>query len=275
MLIADAQIHIWGANTPERPWPTGVQVAPQRAIPIGFEELRDTMDEVGIDRVVLVPPSWEGLRNDLVNAAAEKYPDRFASMGRLDLSAPRSLEDWRAQPGMLGVRTIFLLEHQREQLHEGLAEWLWRECEAYDIPVMFFAPKDTGAIAEIAQAHPSMRLIIDHCNIGLESFDEAIGPELAHVRELARFENVAIKVSGLPQLVHENYPFPSLHGHIKSVIDAFGIERCMWGSDLSRLTCPYADWLALFTGDELALSENDKAQILGRSLMHWVSWPID
>ena len=276
MLIADAQIHIWGANTPERPWPTGVQVAPQRAYPIGSEELLATMNDVGIDRVVLVPPSWEGLRNDLVIAAASAHPDRFASMGRLDLFEPRSLEDWRAQPGVLGVRTIFLLPQQRPWLTDGSAEWLLQQAEQYDIPMMSFAPEQCEPYIDIARRHPGMRLIIDHCNLGLEAFDDDIGSHIDDLLRLSEVENIAVKVSALPCHVHENYPFPSLHRHIKRIIDAFGIERCMWGSDLSRLPTPYADWLRLFTSDELGfLSESDKAAILGESLMTWVGWPTD
>ena len=40
------------------------------------------MAAAGVDRAVIVPPSWEGDRNDLALAAAQAHPDKFAVMGR-------------------------------------------------------------------------------------------------------------------------------------------------------------------------------------------------
>ena len=59
MLIVDSQVHIWGANTPERPWPARAHA--QREIPLGHEQLLKDMDGAGIDRVIIVPPSWDCL----------------------------------------------------------------------------------------------------------------------------------------------------------------------------------------------------------------------
>ena len=91
MLIADSQVHIWGADTPERPWPK--RQGPHRPNPLGADELLAAMNEGGVDRVVLVPPGWEGERNDLALAAASRHPDRFAVMGRIDMEVydPRDL----------------------------------------------------------------------------------------------------------------------------------------------------------------------------------------
>ena len=57
MLICDSQVHIWAANTPERPWASG---RPHRPEPLGHEELLRAMDAAGVGRVVIVPPSLEG-----------------------------------------------------------------------------------------------------------------------------------------------------------------------------------------------------------------------
>ncbi len=109
MLIVDAQVHIWGANTPERPWPA--RLAAHRDVPIGKDELLREMNAAGVDRVIIVPPSWEGDRNDLALAAAQAHPDRFVVMGRLDPAAPGArevLKTWKRQPGMLGLRFTYL-----------------------------------------------------------------------------------------------------------------------------------------------------------------------
>jgi L-fuconolactonase len=59
------------------------------------------MDAAGVARVVIVPPSWEGDRNDLALAAARLHPDRFAVMGRPS-AEPRPLDGWRDQPACSG-----------------------------------------------------------------------------------------------------------------------------------------------------------------------------
>ena len=55
MLIVDSQVHIWAANTPERPWAEGAK--PHRPQPFGKNELLQEMQAAGVDRVVIVPPS--------------------------------------------------------------------------------------------------------------------------------------------------------------------------------------------------------------------------
>ncbi|MFZ9561592.1 MAG: hypothetical protein ACO273_04845, partial [Burkholderiales bacterium] len=63
MLIVDSQVHIWAANTPERPWAEGAK--PHRPQPFGKNELLQEMQAAGVDRVVIVPPSLDRTRNDL------------------------------------------------------------------------------------------------------------------------------------------------------------------------------------------------------------------
>ena len=272
MLITDAQIHIWGPDTPERPWPRdGIQ--PQRPEPLGAPEVVAEMDRAGVARAVLVPPSWEGYRNDLALSAVAAYPGRFAVMGRIDVTQPGSvdLSTWRDQPGMLGIRVNFSLPQLRALLPDGSVEWLFSAAERFGIPLMVLARGQADALVGVARRHPELRLIVDHLNLPGSIQETEIGPEIDKVLPLSRLPNVAVKVSCLPSLVRESYPFPSLHPHIRRVIDAFGPERCMWGSDLSRLSCPYVDWVRI--AEALAfLSEPDKELLMGGSLANWLDW---
>src|SRR5690348_7103774 len=105
MLIADAQVHIWAPNTPERPWRAGQE--PHRADPLGPDELIREMDKAHVARAILISPFWDGPRNDFVLAAYRKYPERFRCMGRMDAvppPKPGEIVKWREQPGMLGIR---------------------------------------------------------------------------------------------------------------------------------------------------------------------------
>jgi predicted TIM-barrel fold metal-dependent hydrolase len=105
MMIVDSQVHIWAADTPERPWPPGQAARAHQPTPLSADDLLQKMDAAGVTRAILVPPSWEGDRNDVVLAAADRYPDRFAVMGRLSLEAPESraeLLPLSRRNGMLG-----------------------------------------------------------------------------------------------------------------------------------------------------------------------------
>ena len=65
MLIADAQVHIWAADTPERPWPPIVhptQSRPHKPQPITKDDMLREMDAAGVGRAVIAPPVWEGVR---------------------------------------------------------------------------------------------------------------------------------------------------------------------------------------------------------------------
>src|SRR5262249_18519898 len=91
-IIVDGQVHIWLAHTPERPWPADGVGQAHIPRPFSYYELLARMDEAGVDRVVIVPPSWEGFRNEYAMEAAKKWPHRFAVMGRLRLDDPASKE---------------------------------------------------------------------------------------------------------------------------------------------------------------------------------------
>ncbi|PYO18909.1 MAG: amidohydrolase, partial [Candidatus Rokuibacteriota bacterium] len=54
MLIVDAQVHIWGADTPNRPWPPGRAHQAQKPYPVTKDLVLEGMKGAGVERVVLV-----------------------------------------------------------------------------------------------------------------------------------------------------------------------------------------------------------------------------
>ena len=92
MKIIDAQVHIWQADTSQRPHVKEDASKPHQENPLTYERLLEEMNRAGVDRVILVPPSWDGYRNDYALAAAQKHPDRFAVMGKVPLNDPASKE---------------------------------------------------------------------------------------------------------------------------------------------------------------------------------------
>jgi L-fuconolactonase len=278
MKIVDAQVHIWGPNTPERPWPARAE--PHRE-PLGKDELLAEMDKAGVDGAIIVPPSWEGDRNDLANEAAGAHPMRFATMGRFDPEAPGAtgqLADWKKQPGMLGVRFTFHTEVLRQPLLDGRFDWVWGELEKHGIPAMVLFHHEYMHLADkVAERYPGLRLVLDH--LGLKSgkgVTEAMNfATLDNVLALARRPNVAAKVSAMPCYAEDKtYPFKSVHPHIRRVFDAFGPKRTFWGTDLSRLPCSYRQGVTMFAEEMPWLKGSDLEGVMGRGICEWLGWKL-
>ena len=277
MVIIDSQVHIWGADTPDRPWPSGRAAQAQRPTPLGADELLAAMDEAGVDRVVIVPPSWEGDRNDLALEAARRHPDRFAVMGRFPVESPAEagrLQSWRSQPGMLGVRLTLHRSPWQAWFESGVLDWFWQAAEQAGLPAMVYVPGMVKQLNVTAERHPGLRLIIDHLALPIGVRDEAAFADLDELLALARHPNVAVKASALPCHSSEPYPFRGLHKHIRRVYDAFGPRRMLWGTDYSRLPCPYRQAITLFTEALDFLSAEDKEWIMGRAASEWLGWPL-
>ncbi len=274
MKIVDAQVHIWAADSPERPWP-GRATAPQKPYPVTKELIIEGMDEGGIDRAILVPPSWDGDRNDIAIDAVQTYPDRFAIMGRLAVESADAadLAALKAQPGMLGARFTFHTDLMRPWLTDGTADWLWSAAEELDIPLMVLVPGSVPALGAIAEQHPRLRLIVDHLAL-MPGKDDVAFANLDQVLRLARLPNVAAKASAMPFFTAEIYPFPGLHKYIRQVYDAFGPQRMFWGTDWTRLPCPWREAVDLFTEELPWLTTQDKELIMGRAICEWLDWPL-
>jgi predicted TIM-barrel fold metal-dependent hydrolase len=259
--IVDAQVHLWRANTPDRPWPPNT--VPQLPEPFAYEKLMPMMNEAGVERVVIVPPSWEGDRVDYAIEAHGKYPTRFGIMGRIPLADPKSaalLPKWKEQPGMLG---------------NGAADWFWPAAEKSGIPVMFLAPGNLPAFVPIAERHPQLRLVIDHMGLSIDiakanKREEAITQAAA----LAKYPNVSVKLSSAPAYSSEAYPYRDMTPFIKRLYDAYGPQRCHWGTDMTNsfAKATYRQRITHFTEELPFLSEDDKDWIMGRAIMARLNW---
>ncbi len=275
-MIIDAQVHIWSEDTPNRPWYDPAGTLPS---PFGYEDLRQQMAMAGVDAAVLVPPDWAGGRPELALEGTRKYPTCFSVMGRIDLTDPANaaqLADWTARPGMLGLRLAFQKEHQKAWLDDGTADWFWPEAEKHGLPLMLFAPGRHRRIAEIARAHPRLRIIIDHMGLNREQ-DTAAAAGIEALIPLAGLDNVAVKVTSLPLYSTEPYPHRNLHQPLARLIAAFGPERAFWGTDLTRiwyLIESYRHCVTLFTEELDFLSGDDLDWVMGRGVARWIGWPI-
>lgn len=272
--IIDSQVHIWAKSTPERPWPD--RHKPHRETPITAESLLEEMNAVGVHKAILVPPSWEGERNDICIAAAQKYPNRFAVMGRLDPLAKESkdfIQNWNSENGMLGLRFTFHRPSLQTLLTGGSVNWLWPLAEKFNIPIMMTCPFEImHLVDEIAIKHPNLKLIIDHFGLLPGKKDKEAFDNFQCVLDLSKRANIAVKASCLPTYTIEKWPFRSMEKYIKEVFHTFGPHRMFWGSDLSRLTSSYSECLSHFTEELKWLKDDDLNLVMGNGLKAWLNW---
>jgi L-fuconolactonase len=274
MIILDSQVHVWPPDRPDRRLGPGVGDRK----PYGYEDLVRDMTGAGVDRAILVPPSFDADRNDYALEAVRSYPDRFAIMGRVALKSPDryAFDRWRDQPGMLGVRLTFHRDADRPWLTDGTADWFWPQAERHGIPVMVHAPERLPEIGAIAARHPGLRIIVDHLGFARATMDDEAAPGAERMIALARHPNVFVKVSALPCFSTEPYPFDNLREPLRRVIEAFGPRRSFWGSDITRVpaSCSYRQVVTHFTETLDFLEPDDLAWIMGRGLADCLRWPI-
>jgi predicted TIM-barrel fold metal-dependent hydrolase len=275
--IVDAQVHLWKAESEDWKWVPGMK--PQMPEPFTIEKLVPLMDQAGVDRVVVVPPSWPGDRNDYALEAAKRYPNRFAVMGRIPLKNPQAaalLPKWKEQPGMLGVRLSFLGPAQA-WLTDGTPDWFWPEAEKAGVPVMFLAPGQISMFARIAEHHPQLTLIIDHMGLNSSSRTAritAIPAAIDQAIALAKYPNVSVKLSGAPGNSLEAYPFRDMTVYLQRLFDVYGPERCYWGTDITNsfAKASYRQRVTHFTEELSFLSESDKDWVMGRAILARLKW---
>jgi L-fuconolactonase len=275
--VVDAQVHVWLPEGPDRPWPPGGAErarAMHRHEPVTGTALLAEMRDAGVDRAVLVPPFFEGHRNDYAVACATAAPEAFRVMARVDLRTgdPEPVRELLLDPVVAGVRLVFL-PADAGRVDDPEAEWFWSFAEDEDVPVMLLASGQLDAVGTLARAQPGLRLAVDHLGLTGQHTDAAIASEIADLVALAELDNVSVKATAAPCYSTEPYPYPALHPFLRQLYDAFGPERLFWGSDLSRLRGSYADLVRLFREDLDFLSPADVEAVMGRSVLTWLDWP--
>jgi predicted TIM-barrel fold metal-dependent hydrolase len=274
-MIVDSQVHLWKANGPDYPWNPGAK--PQLPEPMTIERVVPLMDEAGVDRVVIVPPALNDV-NTYALEAVRRYPGRFAIMGRIPLEDPKSaalLPRWKDQPGMLGLRVSFNTPETLKWLSDGTADWFWPAAEKNGLPVMFLAFGNVHRFGPIAQRHPGLPLIIDHMGVNTAIAKEGkLAEKIGDAVALAKYPNVSIKMSNLVNASLEPYPFRDLDVPLKRVYDAYGPQRCHWGTDTTngQHRGTWRQRLTHFTETIDFMSDSDKDWVLGRSIQQKLKW---
>jgi predicted TIM-barrel fold metal-dependent hydrolase len=285
MLIADSQVHIWKEETPDRPWIPGARermvLNGHQTEPFTYEECLEHMNGAGVDRVVIVPPSWEGDRVDYGLEASEKFPDRFCVMARVPQNKPEEgkalMREFAKTPGIKGVRLTFHRPQDRNWMIDGTCDWYWPYAEELGLPTMVHAPIWKAELGAIAKRHPKLKIIIDHMGILARSVDDAIGYWVEETASLADHPNIYVKVSAVPGYSTHPYPYDNISKYVRDLVHKMGPERCFWGTDLTRLMeakhLTYSQCVEHFT-EHMGLTQHELEWVMGRGLCECIGWDI-
>jgi predicted TIM-barrel fold metal-dependent hydrolase len=268
MLIVDSQVHIWDKGTPSRF---------HRQAPYSAAQLLADMDEGGVDRAVICPPMWDPDSNEMAVAAARAHPGRLAVMGWIHVEQPESrslVARWKERPGMLGLRLYFQKPHEQSWPTDGTMDWLWPAAERAGVPIAMKAESFLPALGRIAERHPGLKLAVDHMAVPSGGRGAAAYRHHPELLDLARYPNIAVKVTGQPAYAVDEYPFRSTHVYLQRTFDAFGPERMFWGTDITKIPCPWRQCVTMFTEELPWLRGRDLERVMGRAFCDWAGWDL-
>jgi L-fuconolactonase len=248
MAIIDSQVHVYEANTPERPWHT----VPNWPAHVTGDEMVAAMDKVGVNGAILIS-AFSMYQYDASYAVEVQraHPGRFALVKPVNPDDPAVAEviaDWKHTPG--AVR--------------------------HDFPVNMLCWGNVDAGRALIDRHPDTRFILDHLAL-VQPRTPPAPPQpwadLPKVLDLAKRPNAVIKVSGACTLSRQPYPFPDIWDPLARVFDAWGFDRCLWGTDWTRAfaVVNYEQAVEPFRLTD-RLSDSERAMLMGGACAKVYGW---
>ena len=275
MLTIDSQVHAYERNHVSRPWVGNLQGPAE----VTGDQMVAAMDTVGVDGAILVSP-FSLYRYDASYALEDRasHPDRFGLVKLVDPSDPaveETIADWAATDGTVGVRIMLNRDLSPDPDDPGINRVL-AAAARHSLPVNLLAWGRLDQARGLAARNPDTQLVIDH--VGLQQPFAPPPPakpfaQLPDVLALAAQPNIAIKISGACTLSHEPFPYSDIWEPLGRIFDAFGLERCLWGTDWTRAVAllTYEQGVEAFRVTD-RLSDSERATLMGGALSRIYNW---
>ena len=276
MLTIDSQVHAYESNHPGRPW-VGTLQGPAH---VTGDEMVAAMDAVGVDGAVLVSP-FSMYRYDASYAIAvhAAHPGRFGLVKPVDSSDPavaETIADWAATKGTVGIRIMLNRDGVSTDAADPGLNRVLAAAARHALPVNLMATGRLAQAALLAGRNPNTSVVIDH--LGLQQPHAPPAPaapfeQLPKLLALSVHDNVTVKISGACTLSHEAFPYKDIWGPLFRIFDAFGFDRCMWGTDWTRAVdvLTYEQGVEAFRVTD-RLSDGDRAALMGETLRRVYKW---
>jgi L-fuconolactonase len=206
------------------------------------------------------------------------HPSRFRLIKPVDPTDPGvadTIADWAATDGTVAIRLMMRGDVSTDAADPGINRVL-AAAARHALPVNLMCTGRLEQAGLLAARNPGTRLVIDH--LGLPQPHEPPAPaepfaDLPKLLALAAHDNITVKISGACTLSHEPFPYNDLWDPLCRIFDAFGFDRCMWGTDWTRAVAllTYEQGVEAFRVTD-RLSDSDRAVLMGETLRRVYSW---
>lgn len=245
--IIDAHQHCWQLARPECRWPTPALKPLYRDFtPEAFWAEASPCGVVGS---VLVQSQPHPDDTAYLLALAERDPRILGVVGWVDLSAPtatQAVHELANRPRLCGIRPMLQdLDEEDWILHRARPEALEAMAERQLVFDALVTPTQLPVIGELARRHPGLTIVLDHGGKP-DIARRKTAPWERGLEALAKRPNVVCKLSGLATEMAPEQSVEAMDAYIDRILDLFGSERVLWGSDwpVVTLAASYPDWLA-------------------------------
>jgi L-fuconolactonase len=271
----DAQVHCYERNHPGRPWAETLAGPPE----VTGADMVKAMDAVGVDGALLVSVftmyRWD---ESYALAVRKAHPGRFAVIKPVDPSDAKvadTIAEWAKIDGTVAIRIMMRPGVSTDAADPGLNRVLAAAAK-HDLPVNLLCAGRLAQAGQMAARNPDTTIVIDH--IGLQQpFAPPAPPQpwadLANLLALAAHKNIVVKITGACTLSHQKFPYKDIWDPLGRIFDAFGLGRCMWGTDWTRAVglLTYKEGVEAFRVTD-RLSDSDRATLMGGTLQKVYGW---
>jgi predicted TIM-barrel fold metal-dependent hydrolase len=268
--IVDGHLHVWSLDAARYPWQPvgGIRPPEHQGSP---ELLLECMAAAGVERACIIQPGAYGWDNTFVAETLRRFPGRFVGACLVDpLSGPeaaRRLEALTVDGGFQGLRLNPAAYAGGDWLDSPETDPLWRKAAALGTVIsLLIRPEQMRRAETMIARHPDVPVIIDH--LGRAPVREGPPyPGFQDTLRLARYPNTYVKVSGIPVISAEEYPYRDVWPVVRLVLDAWGPQRLLWATDFPHIVrqCGYTPCLRLVTREMDFLSASDRDWLLRRT----------
>lgn len=274
MPRVDAHQHFWDPATAVYPWMSDA-IAPL-CRRFGPEHLEPLLGDTGTDGTVLVQTRSSLQETEEFMRTAASHDFIVGVVGWVDLTDAAvhdTLAGLRARPD---GDVLVAIRHQVED--EPDPQWLLRSDVSRGLDAvgnaglpyeLLVRPRDLPAAIQVVHEHPEVRFIVDHIAKPPIKTGE-MEPWASLLRQLAAEPNTWCKLSGILTVAdHAAWRVSDLVPYVAAVVEMFGIERLMYGSDwpVCLLAAPYETTLDATVQALGSLSASDSAAIFGENAL--------
>ncbi|MEV7284855.1 amidohydrolase family protein [Streptomyces sp. NPDC093252] len=256
-MTVDAHHHVWDLTVRDQDWITGPALAPLRQ-DFTADDLAPEARAAGVDRTVLVQTVTVAEETPEFLALADGHELIAGVVGWTDLTAPGAADTLAALRALPGGDRLKGIRHQVQG--EPDPEWLLRPdvhrgldavADAGLVYDLLVVPHQLPAAVRAAAAHPGLTFVLDHLGKPPIAAGE-LEPWATGIRALAALPHTVCKLSGLvTEADPASWTVADLRPYAETVLEAFGPDRLMFGSDWPVCTLAASYGRVMSTAGEL------------------------